>query len=167
MECSNEKDRTDTVCLCRSLAGNYVSLCTGCHSRNSYLIHTINGNSTNRCSVPLLRYGLPTVAALPEPTAVKPENTEAPTAVQVTAEKPQIKSVGNLNCRRFPSNTSAVIGYFKKNKQTELLGKDVSGEWYLIANLTYPDRDNCWVFNGEVELSVDPSVVPVVSAARN
>jgi uncharacterized protein YgiM (DUF1202 family) len=103
--------------------------------------------------------------ALPSATAA-PASTSTPEASPTVAAQPLIKATGNLNCRSYPSNSTNVIGYLKKNQQTEVLGRDASGEWYLIANLTYPDRDNCWIFNSGVELSVDPSEIPPVSATR-
>lgn len=112
-----------------------------------------------------------TSAPTKEPTALStattaPTETAAPTAIPTATEKPLIKATGNLNCRAYPSNSTNVIGYLKKHQQTEVLGRDASGEWFLIANLTYPDRDNCWIFNSGLELSVDPSEIPFVSATR-
>lgn len=100
------------------------------------------------------------------PTATIPAPTDTPEPSPTDVQAATVKAIGNLNCRMYPSNSTNVIGYLKKNQQTEVLGKDASGEWYLIANLTYPDRENCWIFNSELELSVDPSEIPVVSAAR-
>lgn len=108
-----------------------------------------------------------TAAVTAAASATPTEEVTRTAQVSPTQDTITATATANQNCRKYPSNTSAILGYFKKGQQTEVLGKDASGEWYLIPNLTYPDREDCWVFNGNVELSAGTDALPVLSATRN
>ncbi len=118
------------------------------------------------------------VPPTPEPTiAPTEEPTEAPVAeatVEATPETApvviadstglvQLQSNADTNCRRYPARTAKELGYLKAGSTVNALGKNSTGDWFLIHNPTTPDKMQCWVWSGSVELLGDINSILVIA----
>lgn len=147
-----------------------VILLIGCTANPGTQAATTNPQSE---STPLKN----TATAVPntsEPTAI-PSATPAPvsptkesfsTNSTTSGSMPVMEAIGNVNCRKFPSAQSRILGYLKKGKQAEITGVDASGTWYQVQVPGKEDGSICWIFSENITITGDPGMIPVVSASR-
>lgn len=102
--------------------------------------------------------------ALTETPTTDPSLTPAIQSTVNAVEKPILYSKSDTNCRKFPSNQSQIIGYFLEGRQSEIVGVDASGTWYLIPNQSKSPKPPCWVWSGSTEVIGDSKLIPFVSA---
>ncbi len=98
----------------------------------------------------------PTVTPLP-PT---PEPTLTATAA------PALVIPAATICRKTPSQYGLFAHGISSNADLELLGRDATGEWYLVINPGSTGGKTCWIAAINVELVGDPGAVPFASAVQ-
>jgi len=76
---------------------------------------------------------------------------------------PVISASVDTNCRVGPGPEYEKVGYLGKGQQAAALGKEPSGNWWLIANPQNPAQ-TCWVWTSTTTLSGDPASVPLNQA---
>jgi hypothetical protein len=93
----------------------------------------------------------------PEPE--QPVETEPPAPAEPSA--PTISASVNTNCRKGPSQDYEVLGYLLKNQTSTVVGKDESGNWWVIEN---PDKpgEKCWVWSETTTVTGDTSAIPEI-----
>lgn len=108
----------------------------------------------------------PTVAAVVEVAPAVTEATATPETVAVSG-KAQVTAKADLNCRKYPMRNSNSLGYLKAGVPTNVLGKNVTEDWFLIPNPTNPGQMRCWVWTGGLDLNGDLATIEVFDSSVN
>ena len=92
----------------------------------------------------------PTFVAETGTAPVQEEATQTPTELPL-GSRPRIIPIENTNCHIRPGKDPNIVGYFLKGMESEIFGKDSTGDWVLIPN---PNRagEFCWVWTGYVQI---------------
>lgn len=130
---------------------------------------TIPGPTETPAPIPTL--ATPPTAIITEvlEASPTPENIAAPILETDTPEqinlppgsRPRIIPIENTNCHIRPGKDPNIVGYFLKGMESEVFGKDPTGDWVLIPN---PNRvgEFCWVWTGSTQIIGEMDTVLVI-----
>ena len=101
-----------------------------------------------------------------EPPAQPPAEPPAqpPAEPPAGSSAPVIVASVDTNCRTGPGAEYAKVGYLGAGKQAVVLGKEPSGNFWLIAN-PQNSSQNCWVWTVTTTLTGDEASLPVVEGS--
>lgn len=111
-------------------------------------------------------------AAVEKPTQTQPQvepsqETEPPEPEETVKNEPPppaepgaatISASVNTNCREGPGQDYEIEGYLLKNQSSTVVGKDKSGNWWVIENPDKPGEE-CWVWAETTTVTGDTSAI--------
>jgi hypothetical protein len=97
-----------------------------------------------------------------QPQPAQPQATEPPQSAP-EVELPTITANVDTNCRSGPGADYPKEGYLGVGEQSNVYGKEATGNWWYIENPHKPGA-YCWVWAETTQVSGDTSALPLIDA---
>jgi len=129
---------------------------------------TASKTMTSTPPMPVITGTNPATATIIPSETPQPSLTFTPTSLPTATHQPapRLEIPAATICRKMPSENGLYAHGISKGAQLELLGKDVTENWFLVVNPGSSGGKTCWIASRNVVIIGDLADVPYASAIQ-